>query len=99
MSIQPIALPLQHVVLPFFFSFQARDQFQATALMLCAERGYTEMVDSLLGAGADTSAVDENGNTALHLACFYANREVVQLLLSVDVDVVVSFFFFFLLVR
>ena len=60
--------------------------------MLCAERGYTEMVDSLLGAGADTSAVDENGNTALHLACFYANREVVQLLLSVDVDVVVSFF-------
>lgn len=48
------------------------------------------MVDTLLGAGADTSGVDENGNTALHLACFYGNREVVQLLLSVDVDVVVS---------
>lgn len=63
--------------------------------MLCAERGYTEMVDALLAAGADTSAMDENGNTALHLACFYANREVVQLLLSTDVDVVVSFFFVF----
>lgn len=49
------------------------------------------MVDTLLASGANTCGVDENGNSALHLACFYGNRDVVQLLLSVDVDVGVSF--------
>lgn len=48
------------------------------------------MVDVLLAAGADTFCVDENGNSALHLACFYGNREVVRLLLTVDCDVTVS---------
>ncbi|CAN0376592.1 unnamed protein product, partial [Hapterophycus canaliculatus] len=66
---------------------QTRDQFQATALMLCAERGHTEMVDALLTAGADVTCVDENGNSALHLACFYGNIDAVELLLAVDVDV------------
>lgn len=69
---------------------QVRDQFQATALMLCAERGHTLMVDSLLSAGADVCCVDENGNSALHLASFYGRADVVELLLSVDVDVAVS---------
>lgn len=48
------------------------------------------MVDSLLAAGADPGSVDENGNSALHLACFYGNSEVVQLLLMMDCDVGVS---------
>ncbi|CAM9348260.1 unnamed protein product [Ectocarpus fasciculatus] len=47
---------------------EIRDQFQATALMLCAERGHTQMVDDLLSAGAEVSCVDENANSALHLA-------------------------------
>ncbi|CAM9638020.1 unnamed protein product, partial [Sphacelaria rigidula] len=67
-----------------------RDQFQATPLILCAERGHVDMVDSLLAAGADPGSVDENGNSALHLACFYGNSEVVQLLLMMDCDVGVS---------
>ncbi|CAN0345482.1 unnamed protein product [Ectocarpus sp. 12 AP-2014] len=64
-----------------------RDQFQATALMLCAERGHTQMVDDLLSAGAEVSCVDENANSALHLACFYGNTEAVELLLAVDADI------------
>ena len=71
-------------------NLQVRDQFQATALMLCAEQGHTEMVDSLLSAGADVCCVDENGNSALHLASFYGRTDVVELLLSVDCDVTVS---------
>lgn len=69
---------------------QIRDQFQATALMLCAERGHTQMVDDLLSAGAEVSCVDENANSALHLACFYGNTEAVELLLAVDADIAVS---------
>lgn len=57
--------------------------------MLCSEQGHTEMVDKLLAAGAETGGVDENGNSALHLACFYGNRDVVEILLSVDVDLTV----------
>lgn len=65
--------------------------------MLCAERGHVSMVETLLGAGADVSAVDENGNSPLHLACFYSHREVARLLLSAeDVDVTVSVGFNFL---
>ncbi|CAB1112496.1 unnamed protein product [Ectocarpus sp. CCAP 1310/34] len=64
-----------------------RDQFQATALMLCAERGHTQMVDDLLSAGVEVSCVDENANSALHLACFYGKTEVVELLLAVDADI------------
>lgn len=48
------------------------------------------MVDALLTAGADVTCVDENGNSALHLACFYGNIDAVELLLAVDVDVAVS---------
>ncbi|CAN0385158.1 unnamed protein product, partial [Ectocarpus sp. 13 AM-2016] len=51
--------------------------------MLCAERGHTQMVDDLLSAGAEVSCVDENANSALHLACFYGNTEAVELLLAV----------------
>lgn len=75
--------------MPPLTELQVRDQFQATALMLCAERGHTEMVDSLLSAGADAGCVDENGNSALHLASFYGRTDVVEVLLSVDVDVTV----------
>ena len=57
--------------------------------MLCAERGHTGMVDALLSAGAEVCCVDENGNSALHLASFYGQAQVVELLLAVDADVTV----------
>lgn len=58
--------------------------------MLCAERNHARLVEVLLAANADICAVDENGNSALHLACFYGHREVVRLLLGAeDVNVAV----------
>lgn len=68
---------------------QVRDHYQATALMLCTERGHTEMVKALLSAGAEIGCVDENGNSALHLACFYGRMDAVELLLAVEADVAV----------
>lgn len=59
--------------------------------MLASERGHPDIVDALLSAGADVCGVDENGNSALHLACFYGNQNVVELLLAVDVDLTVRF--------
>ncbi|CAN0339112.1 unnamed protein product [Pylaiella littoralis] len=67
--------------------FEVRDHYQATALMLCTERGHTEMVKALLSAGAEIGCVDENGNSALHLACFYGRMDAVELLLAVEADV------------
>ncbi|CEM20506.1 unnamed protein product [Vitrella brassicaformis CCMP3155] len=40
-----------------------------TALHMAALTGRDECVGSLMGAGADVTAVDSRGNTALHLAC------------------------------
>lgn len=60
--------------------------------MLASERGHTDIVDALLSAGADVCSLDENGNSALHLACFYGNQNVVELLLAVDVDLTVCVF-------
>lgn len=59
--------------------------------MLASERGHRDIVDALLSAGADVCGLDENGNSALHLACFYGNHNVVELLLTVDVDLTVRF--------
>ena len=58
--------------------------------MLASERGHTAIVAVLLTAGADVCSMDENGNTALHLACYYGNSGAVELLLAVDVDLKVS---------
>lgn len=58
--------------------------------MLGAERNHVRLVEALLAANANVCAVDENGNSALHLACFYGHREVVRLLLGTeDVNVAV----------
>lgn len=48
------------------------------------------MANALLSAGADVGCVDENGNSALHLACFYGRMEAVELLLSAEADLAVS---------
>lgn len=42
--------------------------------------GMTQVVEMLIKAGADTRAVDVDGNTPLHFAFAYANVEVGALL-------------------
>jgi ankyrin repeat protein len=43
----------------------------ATALMIAATLGYPDIADLLLGAGADVTAQDAHGHTALHAAAQY----------------------------
>ncbi|XP_067661174.1 serine/threonine-protein phosphatase 6 regulatory ankyrin repeat subunit B-like isoform X2 [Haliotis asinina] len=45
------------------------------------------LIECLLEAGCDINAQDEDGNTALHLACTHSNVEATRLLLSSGADV------------
>jgi len=57
-----------------------------TALMLAAEKDYTEIVRALLEAGANPDLQNSDGDTALLLASIFARPETVQLLLDRNAD-------------
>lgn len=52
-----------------------------TALMWAAEKRFTDIVEALLGAGADLNAKSAKGKTALMVAVQYGSLETVQALL------------------
>ena len=56
------------------------DRGNNTPLHRAAAAGLTDMVTVLLEVGADVSAVDRDGSTALHLATVEQQLAVVQLL-------------------
>lgn len=60
---------------------------EVSALFRAAENGRTEVVQLLLGHGADTSATDRYGRTALHLAVLRGYVDVVKALLKAKADV------------
>jgi ankyrin repeat protein len=41
----------------------------------------------LIGEGADIDAQNEEGNTALHIACIWHRKEIVKLLLEKGADI------------
>jgi ankyrin repeat protein len=55
-----------------------------TALMEASERGYTEIVEALLAAGADVNMKDKHGYTALIYASLGGHTEIVKLFLAID---------------
>ncbi|POY75698.1 hypothetical protein BMF94_1321 [Rhodotorula taiwanensis] len=57
-----------------------RDSYGYTPLHLATDRGQTEAVKVLLGAGADRSLKDDDGNTALDLARLAEHSDIVALL-------------------
>ena len=57
-------------------------QDKATALMVAARCGWTELIPVLLAAGAQIDAVDANRDTALHYATQFKQHACVQLLLN-----------------
>lgn len=69
-----------------------RDNHQVTALMLAAERGYDEIVEVLIKAGANVnaknrpSAFEEGRRSALHRACEAGKVSTVKLLLELGAD-------------
>ena len=66
-----VAVKIQNMVL----SFQ-------TPLHLAVITQQVHLVEVLLRAGADPSALDRNGQTALHLCCEYNQAECLSVLLS-----------------
>lgn len=60
--------------------------YDATAMMLAADRGLPEMVAALLKAGANPHAVDQFGRGALIFGAGSGNAKVVQLLLAAGLN-------------
>jgi ankyrin repeat protein len=56
-----------------------------TSLMLASEKGYNLVINELLNAGALINTTDNDGNSALCVACF-GNLKTVQLLLERGAD-------------
>ncbi|KAL4429957.1 hypothetical protein ABPG74_000323 [Tetrahymena malaccensis] len=55
---------------------------QVTPLMIAAEQGSEEIVILLLKAGAEIDMQDENGNTALHIACMFNRSAIIDIFLN-----------------
>ncbi|XP_067677279.1 putative ankyrin repeat protein RF_0381 [Haliotis asinina] len=60
----------------------SRGQGLKTPVMVAAEAGYSELVETLVRKEANASLVDIGGNNLLHLACAKGNIEVVRFVLS-----------------
>jgi TonB family protein len=63
-------------------NLENRGPFEATALLLAADRGLPDMVSFLLKAGANPHAIDGYGRGALVFGAGSGNAEVVRLLLA-----------------
>lgn len=58
------------------------NNLRQTPLHLAVITQQVNMVEALLRAGADPTALDRNGQTALHLCCEYEQQDCLSLLLS-----------------
>ena len=65
----------------------ADDEHGVTALHIAAFWGRLEVVEFLVGAGADVNATNNDGDTALHLAAWEGHLEVVEFLVGAGADV------------
>lgn len=63
------------------------NKYGCTVLMLAAAFGKTEMVHSIISAGADVNARDNNGNTALIMAAILGKTENADVLIKAGADV------------
>ncbi|XP_067653724.1 uncharacterized protein [Haliotis asinina] len=59
--------------------------YSRTPVMWAARNGHREVVEFLVGRGADVSLVDRRGYNVLHLACLDGDLEAVKLILDLKV--------------
>ncbi|XP_046566100.1 ankyrin repeat domain-containing protein 29-like isoform X2 [Haliotis rubra] len=62
-----------------------RGDYSKTPVMMAAYRGHRDVVEFLVGRGADVSLVDRVGNNVIHWACIGGDLEIVKLILSLNV--------------
>lgn len=60
------------------------NKINQTALHLCAKSNSIKIIKCLLNMNVNINAIDNDGNTALHIACKHHNTEATQLLLASD---------------
>ena len=71
-------------LLAYFNNFSTGD---VTVLHLAAERGQTDVIVRLLGAGISINQKKKNGETALHVAAEEGQAQVVKILVEAGIDV------------
>ncbi|XP_046570088.1 poly [ADP-ribose] polymerase tankyrase-2-like isoform X1 [Haliotis rubra] len=62
-----------------------RGDYSQTPVMRAAWGGHRDVVEFLVGRGADVSLVDRGGYNVLHLACLGGDLEIVKLIVSLNV--------------
>ncbi|XP_067653665.1 uncharacterized protein [Haliotis asinina] len=60
-------------------------EFSRTLVMEAARNGHRDVVEFLVGRGADVSLLDSVGDNALHFACYNGHLETVKLMMSLNV--------------
>ncbi|XP_046563593.1 putative ankyrin repeat protein RF_0381 [Haliotis rubra] len=76
------------VLIETSININGRGKLGRTPLMLAAQCGHKGVFDVLWNRGADTLLFDDEGNTALHLACSEGNVEMIHyMLLQTTLDV------------
>ncbi|XP_071086553.1 putative ankyrin repeat protein RF_0381 [Haliotis cracherodii] len=61
---------------------ESRGHFGRTPVMTAAVQGQQKVFDLLVGKGCNPSAVDDDGNNILHLACFSDNVHIVEFVIT-----------------
>ncbi|XP_067653728.1 uncharacterized protein [Haliotis asinina] len=62
-----------------------RGQYSRTPVMAAAWKGQRDVVEFLVGRGADVSLVDKGGDNALHLSCMGGDLDTVTFVVSLGV--------------
>lgn len=84
--VQEGSLTMVQVFLDGGMSPDARDNYDATALMLAARGGHAPVVRALLDKGAEVNAKSDDGITALMAAAYMGQADIVEMLLAAGGD-------------
>lgn len=57
----------------------------STPLIFACVFGHTDIVEYLIGKGADLNTCNRSGDTPIHIATFFCHTEIIELLLTHDV--------------